>query len=79
METPDQLRDALLKDINTADTVQALEDIRVAALGKKGRITDMMKGLSQMEPDERKAAGQALNALKGEVADALEAKKDFSW
>jgi len=75
METPDQLRDALLKDINTADTVQALEDIRVAALGKKGRITDMMKGLSQMEPDERKAAGQALNALKGEVADALEAKK----
>ena len=75
METPDQLRDALLKDINTAGTVQALEDIRVAVLGKKGRITDMMKGLGQMEPDERKAAGQALNALKGEVADALEAKK----
>ena len=75
METPDQLRDALLKDIDTADTVQALEDIRVAVLGKKGRITDMMKGLGQMEPDERKAAGQALNALKGEVADALEAKK----
>ena len=75
METPDQLRDALLKDIDTADTVKALEDIRVAVLGKKGRITDMMKGLGQMEPDERKAAGQALNALKGEVADALEAKK----
>ena len=75
METPDQLRDALLKDIDTADTVQALEDIRVAVLGKKGRITDMMKGLGQMEPGERKAAGQALNALKGEVADALEAKK----
>ena len=35
METPDQLRDALLKDIDTADTVQALEDIRVAVLGKK--------------------------------------------
>lgn len=75
METPDQLRDALLKDIDTADTVQALEDLRVAVLGKKGRITDMMKGLGQMEPDARKAAGQALNALKGEVADALEAKK----
>lgn len=75
METPDQLRDALLKDIGTADTVQALEDFRVAVLGKKGRITDMMKGLGQMAADERKAAGQALNALKGEVADALEAKK----
>lgn len=75
METPDQLRDALLKDIDAADSVQTLEDLRVAVLGKKGRITDMMKGLGQMAPEERKAAGQALNALKGEVADALEAKK----
>jgi len=75
METPDQLRDALLKDIDAADSVQTLEDLRVAVLGKKGRITDMMKGLGQMAPEERKTAGQALNALKGEVADALEAKK----
>jgi len=75
MDNPDQLRDAILKDVAAADSVDALEDIRVSVLGKKGRITDMMKGLGQMAPDERKAAGQALNALKDEIADALDTKK----
>ncbi|MEQ8319453.1 MAG: phenylalanine--tRNA ligase subunit alpha [Rhodospirillales bacterium] len=75
MDNPDQLRDALLKDVETADSVDALEELRVSVLGKKGRITDMMKGLGQMAPDERKAAGQALNALKDEIAAALETKK----
>jgi len=75
MENPDQLRDAIMKDVEAADSVDALEDIRVSVLGKKGRITDMMKGLGQMAPDERKATGQALNALKDEVAAALDVKK----
>jgi len=75
MENPDQLRDAIMKDVEAADSVDALEDIRVSVLGKKGRITDMMKGLGQMAPDERKATGQALNALKDEVAAALDIKK----
>lgn len=75
MQTPDQLKDAILGDIAEASSVQALEDIRVSALGKKGRITDLMKGLGQMAPDERKAAGQALNVLKGEIAGAIETKK----
>jgi phenylalanyl-tRNA synthetase alpha chain len=75
MDNPDQLRDAILKDVAAADSVDALEDIRVSVLGKKGRITDMMKGLGQMAPDERKAAGQALNAIKDEIADALDTKK----
>jgi len=75
MENPDQLRDAIMKDVEAAGSVDALEDIRVSVLGKKGRITDMMKGLGQMAPDERKAAGQALNALKDEIAAALDVKK----
>ncbi len=75
MDNPDQLRDEILKDVDAADSVDALEDIRVSVLGKKGRITDMMKGLGQMDPDVRKAAGQALNALKDEIAGALETKK----
>ncbi len=75
MDNPDQLRDDILKDVDAAESVDALEEIRVAVLGKKGRITDMMKGLGQMAPEERKAAGQALNALKDEIADVLESKK----
>lgn len=75
METPDQLRDALLKDVETANSTDALEELRISALGKKGRITELMKGLGQMAPEERKAAGQALNVLKGEVSSAIDTKK----
>lgn len=75
METPDQLRDALLKDVKAANSTEALEDLRISALGKKGRITELMKGLGQMAPEERKAAGQALNVLKGEVSSAIDTKK----
>ncbi len=75
METPDQLRDALLKDVEAANSTEALEELRISALGKKGRITELMKGLGQMAPEERKAAGQALNVLKGEVSSAIDVKK----
>jgi len=75
METPDQLRDALLKDVEAANSTEALEELRISALGKKGRITELMKGLGQMAPEERKAAGQALNVLKGEVSSAIDTKK----
>ena len=75
METPDQLRDALLKDVEAANSTDALEELRISALGKKGRITELMKGLGQMAPEERKAAGQALNVLKGDVSSAIDTKK----
>lgn len=75
METPDQLRDALLQDVEAANSTEALEELRISALGKKGRITELMKGLGQMAPEERKAAGQALNVLKGEVSSAIDTKK----
>lgn len=75
METPDQLRDALLKDVEAANSTDALEELRISALGKKGRITELMKELGQMAPEERKAAGQALNILKGEVSSAIDTKK----
>ena len=55
-----------------------LEQIRVFALGKKGRITELMRGLAAMKPEARKEAGQSLNALKNEVAEAIEEKKRTS-
>ncbi|MCJ9429810.1 phenylalanine--tRNA ligase subunit alpha [Kordiimonas marina] len=70
------LRDALTAQIGSAADLQALEDIRVAALGKKGSVSGLMKGLGGMSPEERKEMGPALNGLKTEVADALAARKD---
>jgi phenylalanyl-tRNA synthetase alpha chain len=69
------LRTELMDAVAGAGGSDALEALRVDALGKKGRITQLMKGLGGMDPEARKAAGQALNALKTEVADAIEARK----
>ena len=53
----------------------ALEDVRLAALGKKGEISALMATLGKMEPEARKAAGAELNALKDEIDAGLRAKK----
>jgi len=58
-----------------AATSAALEEVRVEALGKKGAITGLMKGLGGLAPDERKAAGAALNLAKDAVAAAIEARR----
>ncbi|MGB1875966.1 MAG: phenylalanine--tRNA ligase subunit alpha [Rhodospirillaceae bacterium] len=75
MDQLEQLREELLAEVASAADLQALDGVRVGALGKKGRITAMMKELGGMEPDARKAAGQALNVLKGEIATVLDARK----
>ena len=71
----EELRESLLAQVEAAASSAALEEVRVSALGRKGAITEQMKSLGKMAPDERKAAGQAFNALKDEVAAALEARK----
>ena len=55
--------------------LDALERIRVAALGRKGKVTELMKGLAKVEADRRRAAGQAMNRLKEEVSRAIEGRK----
>ena len=75
MSDTETLKAELLAQVEGASDLQALEDVRVSALGKKGAITAQMKNMGSLAPEERKAAGQALNALKGEVAQAIEAKK----
>jgi len=53
----------------------ALEDLRLAALGKKGEVSLLMRGLGAMSPEERQVAGPALNGLKDEIDAALRARK----
>jgi phenylalanyl-tRNA synthetase alpha chain len=75
MEDLEQLRDDLLAAVAAAADPDALDAVRVNALGRKGRITDLMKGLGGLDPDARREAGQALNAVKNVVADAIETRK----
>src|SRR5690554_4545780 len=70
-----ELRAKYLDQAARAAGPDALEAVRLAALGKKGEISLAMRELGRMTPDERKAAGPALNALKDEIDAALRARK----
>src|SRR5208282_131850 len=84
---PFHLRDAeameQLEDVRTkwlaaaveAGSPEALDRVRVEALGKKGEITQLLKGLAGLGADARREAGQRLNAVKESVAQAIEARK----
>jgi phenylalanyl-tRNA synthetase alpha chain len=62
--------------IAAAADERALDAVRVAALGKKGSVSERLKSLGAMSPEERRAAGPALNGLKERVAKALEARRE---
>ena len=74
MTDMDKLKADLTAAVAAAADADAVEKIRVAALGRKGAITEMMKGLGALAPDERRAQGAALNALKDVVAAMLDAR-----
>ena len=59
---------------NAADEAM-LEAVRVAALGKKGSVSDLLKTLGTMSPDERKANGPLFNKLRDRVTEAIAARK----
>jgi phenylalanyl-tRNA synthetase alpha chain len=69
------LKQTLTDSIAAAEDQAGLEAVRVSALGKKGQVTQLMKGLGGMSPEERKTAGPALNALKDEIAALLDSRK----
>ena len=71
----DDLRQKYLGAIADAADEAALEDLRVAAVGKKGEISLKMRELGKMTPEERQVAGPKLNALKDELNSALAARK----
>ena len=76
MENLDQLQTDLLAQVEAAD-LAAVEALRVSALGKSGSITEMVKGIGQLPPEERRDAGQQLNTVKNAVAAAIDARKQI--
>ena len=69
------LETALLADIAAAGDEQAIETVRVAALGKKGSVSELLKTLGAMSPAERQVMGPQINGLKNRVGEALTARK----
>lgn len=64
-----------LAAIAAAADLAALDEQRVATLGKKGWVSAALKTLGQMSPEERAAAAPAIQAIRTEIAEAIEAKK----
>jgi phenylalanyl-tRNA synthetase alpha chain len=75
MEQLEEVRKKWLAAAVEAGSPEALDKVRVEALGKKGEITQLLKGLAGLDADARREAGQRLNAVKESVAEAIEARK----
>ena len=67
-----RIKEVALAAIKSANDAQALQDVRVKYLGKKGEVTALLKGLGKLSPEERPKMG----ALVNEVRQALEAELD---
>ena len=75
MSDMDTLESALMADIAAACDEAAIEAVRVTALGKKGSVSELLKTLGSMSPEDRQVKGPAINGLKNRVTEALAARK----
>ncbi|HIJ66531.1 MAG TPA: phenylalanine--tRNA ligase subunit alpha [Candidatus Hydrogenedentes bacterium] len=64
-----------IAEIAQAPDTRALDDIRVALLGRKGALTEILRGLGTAPPDQRPAIGKAANAVKKALEEAIDARK----
>jgi len=70
------LQSEIETEIAAASDLNALDAVRVSALGKTGRISGLLKTLGSLPPEERKTTGAAINAVRDAISEKLEARKD---
>lgn len=75
MSDSEQLLATGLAEIQAAQDLRSLDGVRVAYLGKKGAVTQLLKGLGALPPEERRDAGQGINVVKGQLNDAIEVRR----
>ena len=63
-------------ELETASSMDSLEEIRVKYLGKKGLVTELLKDMKNLSPEEKKTFGQAVNVLKEEVSEKISEKRE---
>jgi len=71
-----ELVEAATSEIDAANDLAALDAVRVSYLGKKGQLTARLKSLSQLPPDERPAAGEAINRAKQELQACINVRRE---
>ncbi len=66
-----------LSAISAANDLKAIEDIRVAFLGKSGSVTGLLKGMRDVAPEDRPKVGQMVNDLREKISNALAEKESL--
>jgi len=75
MSDIETLQTELITAIDSASTLEALEAVRVSALGKQGSVSALLKTMGGMSPEERQTQGPIINGLRESITSALAAKK----
>jgi len=76
MNTLEEMVAQAQKDFSVAPDAAALENVKARYLGKTGVITEQMKGLGKLPPDERRSQGALINAAKGQIEAALAGRRE---
>ena len=67
-----QILEESRQQLRSAATLQDAEDVRIKALGKKGQLTEILRSMGKLSPEERKELGQAANQVRAEIEAMLE-------
>ena len=70
-----KLREEVLAQIETAGNLERLNEVRVGVLGKKGALTELLKGMKDVAAEDRPKVGQMVNEVRAEIEKALETEK----
>lgn len=70
------IKDNALAQISASDSLEKLNEIRVAYLGKKGELTEVLKGMKDVAPEDRPVVGQLVNDTRTAIEEALESTKN---
>ena len=73
--TLQKIKEAAEARIAASGNQESLEEIRVSILGKKGELTQILKGMKDLSPEERPKVGQQVNEVRAALEDALQAKR----
>lgn len=76
-ERLEKIRLGALEEIKRAKSLELLEELKIKWLGRKSELTDLLRGLGKMSPEERPRLGQKTNEIKKEIESALDNLKVF--
>ncbi len=74
-ERLEKIKEEVLRQIEASENLEKLNEVRVFALGKKGELTGLLKGMKDVAPEERPKVGQMVNEVRAELEGRLEARK----